>query len=97
MEEILQSALAVYVEKGYAASEITDIAQRAGIGKGLVHYYFKDKATLFRELFITMMDKSNENVQSIFREQGSVLSLFERYVTSMYQCVLKTREMVLFS
>ncbi|MDB5083189.1 MAG: TetR/AcrR family transcriptional regulator [Bacilli bacterium] len=96
MDEILKSALSVYVEKGYAASEIADIAGRAGIAKGLVHYYFKDKATLFRELFATMMDKSNEHVQSIFTQQGSVLSLFERYVTSMFESVLQNREMVLF-
>jgi TetR/AcrR family transcriptional regulator len=93
---ILHAALSVYVEKGYAASEIIDVADRAGVGKGLVHYYFHNKANLFRELFITMMDLSEEHLKSHFCQEGKVLDLFKNYVTDRYKSVSENRERVLF-
>jgi TetR/AcrR family transcriptional regulator len=95
-ETILRAALSVYVEKGYSASEIIDVAERAGVGKGLVHYYYKNKANLYRELFTVMMDRSKEYMESIFYQQEPVLSLFEQYIRTMYQGVLENRERILF-
>src|SRR5690349_22782109 len=57
-QEILQAAMRVYVEKGYAASEVSDIADRAGLAHGLVFYYFKNKKNLFKALYEHMMEES---------------------------------------
>src|ERR1700759_630996 len=40
-EQILQAALAVIVERGYADTRIADVAERAGTSPALVIYYFK--------------------------------------------------------
>ncbi|AMM85255.1 TetR/AcrR family transcriptional regulator [Martelella sp. AD-3] len=47
---ILDAALAVFSEKGFANARIEDIARRAGIGKGTVYLYFPDKENLFKSL-----------------------------------------------
>lgn len=49
-QEILDAAFAVFVERGYAATRIEEIAARAGIAKGTVYLHFSDKETLFTSL-----------------------------------------------
>lgn len=40
---ILDAAVAVVVERGYASARVSDIAKRAGTSTGTVHYYFPTK------------------------------------------------------
>jgi AcrR family transcriptional regulator len=46
--EICAAALEVFAEKGFAAARLEEIAGRAGISKGTLYLYFKDKEDLFR-------------------------------------------------
>ena len=46
--EICAAALEVFAEKGFAAAKLDDIAKRAGVSKGTLYLYFKDKEQLFR-------------------------------------------------
>ena len=43
---ILQAAQAVFLEKGLAGARMQEIADRAGINKALLHYYFRSKEKL---------------------------------------------------
>lgn len=46
--EICAAALAVFADRGFAAAKLDDIARRAGVSKGTLYLYFKDKEDLFR-------------------------------------------------
>ena len=46
-KEICAAALAVFAEKGFAAAKLDEIAKRAGVSKGTLYLYFKDKEELF--------------------------------------------------
>jgi len=46
--EILGAALAVFAERGYAATRLDDVARRAGVTKGTLYLYFPNKAELFK-------------------------------------------------
>jgi AcrR family transcriptional regulator len=46
--EICTAALDVFSEKGFAAARVDEIARRAGVSKGTLYLYFKDKEDLFR-------------------------------------------------
>lgn len=48
--EILEAALKVFAERGYAATRMDDIAQRAGVTKGTIYLYFESKDAVFRSL-----------------------------------------------
>ena len=48
---ILRAALEVFASKGYAQASTREICQRAGANVAGIHYYFGDKASLYRELF----------------------------------------------
>lgn len=46
--EILEAALALFVEKGFAATRLDDVAARAGLSKAAIYLYFEDKTALFQ-------------------------------------------------
>ena len=46
--EIVQAALAVFAEKGFAAARLDEIAARAGVSKGAIYLYFPTKEDVFR-------------------------------------------------
>lgn len=48
--EILEAALELFVDKGYAATRIEEVASRAGVSKGTVFLYFPSKLELFKEV-----------------------------------------------
>jgi AcrR family transcriptional regulator len=46
-DEIVEAARAVFVERGFAAAKVDEIARRAGASKGTVYLYFPTKEALF--------------------------------------------------
>ena len=54
-EAILSAALDEFAERGFEAARLEDVAKRAGIAKGTIYLYFRDKETLFQELLRAML------------------------------------------
>jgi len=48
--EILDAALSVFAEKGFAAARMEDIAAKAGVTKGTIYLYFPSKEEVFKSL-----------------------------------------------
>jgi len=48
--EILDAALKVFAEKGFAGTRMEDIAARAGVTKGTIYLYFENKEAVFKTL-----------------------------------------------
>lgn len=46
--EIIEAALSLFSERGFAATKLEDVAAAAGIGKGTIYLYFPTKEALFR-------------------------------------------------
>jgi len=49
-DAILAAALKEFSANGFAATRLDDVAKRAGVAKGTIYLYFRDKETLFQEL-----------------------------------------------
>ncbi|GLK51240.1 TetR/AcrR family transcriptional regulator [Maricaulis virginensis] len=49
-DEILDAALSVFVEQGFTAARVEDIARRAGLSKGAVYLYFPSKEAMLKAL-----------------------------------------------
>ncbi|NJD89103.1 MAG: TetR/AcrR family transcriptional regulator [Betaproteobacteria bacterium] len=47
-QELLDAALALFVEKGYAATRLEEVAQRAGVAKATLYLYYDNKLELFK-------------------------------------------------
>lgn len=49
-ERLMQAALASFAERGYDATGVAEICQRAGVSKGAFYYHFASKQALFLAL-----------------------------------------------
>lgn len=72
---ILDAAMKVFTAKGFAAARTVDIAKEAGINRALLHYYFRDKETMFNMIFET---RFKEFFGGVFKIFSSEESLFEK-------------------
>jgi AcrR family transcriptional regulator len=59
---ILDAAMQVYVKKGYHAATIADVAEAAGLGKGTLYLYFKNKDAIA----ISMVDRHFKGLEERF-------------------------------
>src|SRR5215211_1902980 len=50
---ILDAALDVFAERGFAEARLADVAARAGVAKGTIYLYFASKEALFEALIRT--------------------------------------------
>jgi AcrR family transcriptional regulator len=68
---ILESALAVFAERGYHASSIDDIAREGGISKALIYEHFSSKQQLYAELIQQHADLLFERIAGAIEQAGS--------------------------
>ena len=47
-QELLDAALALFAEKGFAATRAEEVAVRAGVSKGTLYLYYPSKEELFK-------------------------------------------------
>ncbi len=47
-QELLDAALTLFVEKGFAATRIEEVAERAGVSKGTLYLYYPSKEELLK-------------------------------------------------
>lgn len=56
-QQLVDAAMALFAERGYSATRIADICERAGVAKGLFYWYFPTKLDLFTELVRSMRQR----------------------------------------
>ncbi|HCL85006.1 MAG TPA: TetR family transcriptional regulator [Comamonadaceae bacterium] len=67
--ELLAAALDLFVEKGFAATRVDEVAAHAGVSKGTLFLYFSSKEELFKAVV-------RENISGRFAEWGLELESF---------------------
>lgn len=55
-ELILEAAFEVFSNKGFHGARMEEIAEKAGVGKGTIYEYFKNKVHLFHEMLIMQIE-----------------------------------------
>lgn len=95
-EKIFKAATEVFEEKGYAAARMQEIADRAGINKALLHYYFRSKEQLFGAVFPPLMKKMFEKIFSIFMLDIPLEDKIRMYYEEHINIFLKNPNLPLF-
>jgi TetR/AcrR family transcriptional regulator len=74
--ELLDAALDLFVEKGFAATRAEEVAARAGVSKGTLFLYFQSKEELFKAVI-------QENIAGRFSEWNAEFDAFEGSTAEM--------------
>jgi AcrR family transcriptional regulator len=93
-QEILDAALQVFAEKGFAAARMDDIAARAGVTKGTIYLYFDGKESVFKTLVRESIGDTLDRVlEGTTQFKGSSSDLL-RFVLSTIGAFVRTSDRV---
>jgi TetR/AcrR family transcriptional regulator len=79
--ELLDAALALFVEKGFAATRVEEVAARAGVSKGTLFLYFESKEELLKAVV-------HESLAGRFLEWNEEFERFEGSSADMLRTFL---------
>ena len=90
--ELLDAALTLFVEKGYAATKVEEVAAMAGVSKGTLFLYFATKEELFKAVIRSNLADHfpgwNQEFESF---QGSTAEMLAYAMQSWWERIGNTR------
>jgi len=75
---ILEAAKEVFLEKGFEASRMEDIAERCELGKGTIYFYFRNKEELYLALLQEGVNELFERIEKRLEEEGEPEEVLKR-------------------
>jgi len=81
-QELLEAALALFVEKGFAATRSEEVAARAGVSKGTLYLYFPSKEELFKAVV-------RQNLSTLIAEGQGLVDAFEGSTSELLTCLME--------
>lgn len=81
-DQLLRATCAVIAESGIRDLRMTDVANKAGVSSGTVHYYFDSKQALIHAAFEHNFRHSLQRRVELLATGGDALTLLERVVVS---------------
>lgn len=90
-ERILSVAEQVFGEKGFAGARTQDIAQRAGVNKAMIHYYFDTKEKLYHAMLDRILFDLIKLTQDETTPEVAPNQLVESYFRAFFQYVARHR------
>lgn len=90
-QAIIEAALNEFVARGFAATRLDDVAERAGVAKGTIYLHFEDKEALFQELIRSALVPLISRLGVPPPAGGSVRDKLENFAQTFVQEVIGTQ------
>jgi AcrR family transcriptional regulator len=88
-EKIIRAAQSVFIEKGKDGARMQEIADKAGINKALLHYYFRSKDKLFVEVFQNVFGQLFADISPVMSDNApfkeKVVVFVDRYTKFLHK------------
>ena len=86
---LLSGATGLFASKGYAATTVREIVERAGVTKPVLYYYFRSKEGIYLELMREPFSKFAAHVEATLLEAGSARERLFRLCLMTYDTFLE--------
>jgi len=84
-QELLDAAMALFVEKGFAATRSEEVAARAGVAKGTLYRYYPSKEELFKAMVRDRLSAHIvESAAQAAQYQGSIADLLRQMMQAWW-------------
>ena len=90
-DAILAAALDEFSTRGFEAARLDDVARRAGVAKGTIYLYFRDKETLFQELIRAMLTPLVGTIEAMGKSELPLAQVADRIVDLFVREIYETR------
>jgi len=88
---LIAAALELFVERGFAATKLDDVAAKAGVSKGTLYLYFDSKDSLFKAVIeqgiFPLLDEGEKVLQQF---EGNSASLLKEFMLRWWQLMGET-------
>ncbi|MDR6670027.1 TetR/AcrR family transcriptional regulator [Rhizobium sp. 1399] len=91
--EILDAAFEEFVERGYVATRVEDIASRIGVTKGTVYVYFETKEQLFEAMIGHISTPLEGLLARANEQQGTAAERLQKTIELIYDLVVRDRRL----
>jgi TetR/AcrR family transcriptional regulator len=82
---ILNAAREVFIERGMDGARMQEIADKAGINKALLHYYFRSKDKLFHAVFLEAFQQFQPQIELLINAEKTIHSKVGIVYSQLYQ------------
>ena len=90
--ELLEAALDLFVERGFAGTRLEDVAKLAGVSKGTLYLYYTGKEELFKAVVReTLLPKIDEAAILISNFEGDSIELFRSIIYRWWEKIGNTK------
>ena len=80
-DELLEAALHIFAERGYANTKLEDIAARVGVTKGTIYHYFATKEDLLLRALEHYHDRAFQPLEEVLGERrGPISATIRRFL-----------------
>lgn len=87
-EKILGAARTILAQNGYMGTTISLVAKEAGVSRGLLHYYFKNKDEMLARVIKENMEISTVMISSVF-DQNNTAQGYAKGITRLLRDVME--------
>ncbi len=88
-EKILEAAKEVFIREGKSGTRMQEIADKAGINKSLLHYYYRSKDKLFGAVFQFAFSKFGPNLIKIIDNDNDIFEVIETFIDKYLDVISK--------
>jgi AcrR family transcriptional regulator len=79
-QEVVEAAVKLFSEKGYASTSVQDLADELGMLKGSLYYYIDTKETLLKRIFENSHDEVSEIAERHRSQDGPALERLRAFL-----------------
>jgi AcrR family transcriptional regulator len=95
-QKILRAAMQIFSIEGFKGARMQEIADKAGINKALLHYYYRNKETLYKASFDTLTFKIFTQVNLTLHKDAPLFTKIENIVAAYIDLIVETPEVPQF-
>lgn len=93
-KEILNVATKLFVSKGFDNTSMNQIREEAGISKGLIYHYFKDKDELIDQVIVSLVQDALKKVEVRSKTVTSFSEKMAIFIDSWFELVFLNSKLV---
>ncbi len=93
-QAILKAAEALFVEQGFAATSMANVAKHAGITKSLIHHHFGSKRELWDAVKSIVMEEYGQQQQQLLTDREPGLELLEDSIVVYFRFLQRNPNVV---